>query len=173
MNSSCFHVGPCTQSCRDWYPNKTNYYPPLPDYYCPYIQPVQFYPDHEKRIQELELEIEKIKAGKRIKQLESELENLKKEQLCMNHKRKRPKVSRSGCLLCKPWKAEKNRDKARRHSERKYIETMKEEIVWTIQTQITSSVADLSRWIGGGTRQSFNKGGEEIERQVLCPSPCW
>jgi hypothetical protein len=31
-----------------------------------------------------------------------------------HHKRKRPKNARSGCLLCKPWKANgaKNRDQA-------------------------------------------------------------
>lgn len=23
----------------------------------------------------------------------------------MNHKRRRPKTSRAGCLMCKPWKA--------------------------------------------------------------------
>ncbi len=31
----------------------------------------------------------------------------------MNHKRKRPKNSRAGCLLCKPWKANGCSGKAR------------------------------------------------------------
>lgn len=31
----------------------------------------------------------------------------------MNHKRKRPKNARAGCLLCKPWKANGYAGKAR------------------------------------------------------------
>jgi len=33
-----------------------------------------------------------------------------------NHKRKRPKHQRSGCLMCKPWKDERGKGRATREA---------------------------------------------------------
>ncbi len=39
----------------------------------------------------------------------------------MNHKRKGPKSTRSGCLLCKPWKRQGNSKHAKKHSVLKHL----------------------------------------------------
>ncbi|OGM71554.1 hypothetical protein A2897_01405 [Candidatus Woesebacteria bacterium RIFCSPLOWO2_01_FULL_44_24b] len=45
----------------------------------------------------------------------------------MNHKRKRPKSARSGCLLCKPWKVAGNSNQALKFQDLKLIERFKED----------------------------------------------
>lgn len=47
----------------------------------------------------------------------------------MNHKRKRCKNRRSGCLMCKPWKINGAKLKEKlKHSEQLQIESMKDQI---------------------------------------------
>jgi len=46
----------------------------------------------------------------------------------MNHKRGKPKASRSACLLCKPWKAMGNMKVAMRIQRLRSIDEFKEEM---------------------------------------------
>lgn len=46
----------------------------------------------------------------------------------MNYKRKRPKETRSGCLMCKPWKYMGNRKEAKRIQDLKLDELAKNQI---------------------------------------------
>lgn len=48
----------------------------------------------------------------------------------MNHKRRRPKHQRAGCLMCKPWKHEgsSNSVSSQRRQERRSVDAEREQL---------------------------------------------
>lgn len=59
----------------------------------------------------------------------------------MNHKRRRPKNRRAGCLMCKPWKANCNKGRRRRR-------------------------ASSASWKDGGTRQEMRANASAKEQDT-------
>lgn len=54
MTTACYHTGDVR--CQNCWPHQIQYVP-----YHPYVVPVTFYPDTEKRVQDLEREVERLK----------------------------------------------------------------------------------------------------------------
>ena len=73
----------------------------------------------------------------------------------MNHKRKRPKNARAGCLLCKPHKANgaKNRQSpsvVRRVQRGRDDRAVLEESMESIRREVDASMESIRREVAGG-----------------------